>query len=279
MRPRFSKAFSLVELLVVAAILSILAALLLPTLKKAREMGMVAACAGNLRQIGAATLCYAGDYEGFPLAPDGWKFVGNNYWTSLSSLSEYGYLGPPAKGKGNPVFLCPWLQRNYKVYPGNSGNHGGGQVNYSTSFLLGFRTSNDWVRLGSGTGDYSYKLKNTYGPYRLSEIRNPARCFLAGDAVAFPTSGYAGYDAACAVTWGGGNDRLIGDIQTWDLTWKLGVVTHGGPNLLFWDGHVERYIYPVGATANYPANYGYATGLLRHAFPWERTTSDGASPQ
>jgi len=53
------RGFSLVELLVVMAIISILAALLLPVLQKSMELARTAACANNLRQQGLAALSYA----------------------------------------------------------------------------------------------------------------------------------------------------------------------------------------------------------------------------
>jgi prepilin-type processing-associated H-X9-DG protein len=273
----------LIELLVVVAIVAVLAALLMPALKRAREMGQAAACAGNLRQIGAAALCYASDHDGFVMAPAGWRFwqypstTGGNPATALSSLSDFGYLGPPAAGKGSPVFLCPWLQRNRKVTPKNSSTTYGGQVNYSVTYLVGsVGKDGNWSVDGSGT--CTYRKNNAWGPARLSDVRGAARCFLAGDASANITTVYAGYDTACNSSWGGGNDRLIGNVQVWDgaldLKWKLGIVGHGGPNLLFWDGHVERYAYPPDATSAYPANPS-GPGGLNAAFPWNRTTVDG----
>jgi len=69
-RPR---AFTLIELLVVVAVIAILAALLLPTLTRAKESGRRAVCASNLRQLTIALDLYAVDHDGFypPRSPVG----------------------------------------------------------------------------------------------------------------------------------------------------------------------------------------------------------------
>lgn len=61
---RKTPSFTLIELLVVVAIISILAALFLPSLQKAKESAKAALCMSNLRQIGVAALAYADDWNG-----------------------------------------------------------------------------------------------------------------------------------------------------------------------------------------------------------------------
>lgn len=58
------KAFTLVELLTVIAIVGVLAGLVMAGLSKARESGRGAACLGQLRQLAAASQLYAGDNKG-----------------------------------------------------------------------------------------------------------------------------------------------------------------------------------------------------------------------
>ena len=59
-------AFTLVELLVVIAVIAILAALLLPTLARARASAKSAACKSNLRQLGLVLSMYVSDYDKYP---------------------------------------------------------------------------------------------------------------------------------------------------------------------------------------------------------------------
>lgn len=56
-----SLGFTLVELLVVLALISLLAAMLLPTLARVKEAGRATACLSNLRQIGLALQIYVSE--------------------------------------------------------------------------------------------------------------------------------------------------------------------------------------------------------------------------
>jgi prepilin-type N-terminal cleavage/methylation domain-containing protein/prepilin-type processing-associated H-X9-DG protein len=57
-------AFTLIELLVVIAIIGILAAMLLPSLARAKESGRRVSCVNNLRQMAISLTMYAGDNTG-----------------------------------------------------------------------------------------------------------------------------------------------------------------------------------------------------------------------
>src|SRR5688572_917971 len=57
-------AFTLVELLVVVAIVAMLIALILPAVRRAREQANGVACASNLRQLMMACLLFAQDHNG-----------------------------------------------------------------------------------------------------------------------------------------------------------------------------------------------------------------------
>ena len=90
-------AFTLIELLVVISILVLLMAILLPTLRRARNQARAIACQSNLRQWGTILALYVEDNQGrLPRTPASW-FIG------ASLLGEY---EPRLKGRDIKDILC-----------------------------------------------------------------------------------------------------------------------------------------------------------------------------
>ena len=88
-RRRFRWGFTLVELLVVTAIICVLAALLLPALQAARERGRRAVCLSNQRQIYVAAVSFTSDHNGI-LPPSFSPFGGVMPKVSIKPSQSWG---------------------------------------------------------------------------------------------------------------------------------------------------------------------------------------------
>src|SRR5262245_19877978 len=66
--PRRRQGFTVIEMLIVIAIIATLVALTVPAVMKAREASLRASCVNNLRQFGIAVTAYHGKVGHFPTA-------------------------------------------------------------------------------------------------------------------------------------------------------------------------------------------------------------------
>lgn len=148
--------FTMIELLVVIAIIAILAALLLPSLNKARQRAKTATCLSNQRQSGTALISYAGDNADYiprGVNRDSSLKLTASFWPDLLMNGSYmpdvrqerrivsGIL-LVSELKGGNVFSCPSIpapSQNYTVKDGNSlqSSFKGGQ--YCTATVYGIR--------------------------------------------------------------------------------------------------------------------------------------------
>ena len=88
-----SRAFTLIELLTVIAIIGILAAILIPVVGKVRENARKGQCGSNLRQIALAMVMYANENKGrFPAAADQRASSSGGTGIFSKALIEAGYL-------------------------------------------------------------------------------------------------------------------------------------------------------------------------------------------
>ena len=88
-RPRFARAFTIIEMLVVVSIIALLVSVLLPAINHARVQAKVTASQSNLRTLGVAHATYASEWNDrqFTLTPDNIASYGNG--DVVGSLAGY----------------------------------------------------------------------------------------------------------------------------------------------------------------------------------------------
>lgn len=165
--------FTLIELVVVIAIIVILAAILLPALSRAKGRTRAVHCLSNLRQLGLALQLYAQEQSAYPLATAG---NGSGRWQHALPLA------------GTKVLRCPQYERASQayldLYPGTDRNvfpHYG--YNYVGATRRGSPAANRGLGgnfLGAGMG---------HQPTPDSRVIAPSEMIALGDSPAFIKAG------------------------------------------------------------------------------------------
>lgn len=176
---RTGRAFTLVELLVVVAIIAALLGILIPGLKRARDAARLSVCGGNLRQLAQATYTYAADFnDRVPAGPAGPSPFGRD-WTQvngaaiwfgmpLNTFMAHGLMFEDHLGGRHQVYYCPGDETTTpNVQSANIGTDTNGLSSYAYRHLS--QTSDDRIsdlgRNGLGFDARAlYMDAESYGP-------------------------------------------------------------------------------------------------------------------
>lgn len=229
-----SAAFTLLELIVVIALIAVLAGLLLPALSSARTNAASAACMGHLGQLQKAWLLYVDDHHG-TLPPNGSRkvefdqvstpgswVVGNAQIETNTANLETGVLFPYLRFAA--VYRCPADKSTVLEAPHLRRNR-----SYSMSLWL----SPDVVS-GTAADLFSEDEKKLLGRFATIERRGTSRTWVFMDEHPVSLD-----DGVFIISGLPANSPTAGSGQWW-VSFP-GTQHRKGANLSFADGHVEHH--------------------------------------
>jgi type II secretory pathway pseudopilin PulG len=154
------RGFSGTDLLVVLAIVSVLAAVVVPMIARARSKTRLQQCISNLQQVNRAVLLYAEDNKGIvPLLQSSPQ--PGSWWHYKEKVKGYlGYSGPPSPSE--KVFGCP-SDRGY----GEGGEK-----------LVPFRTSKKYNYTSYNLNSITLPGVPNIAGWQVSAVKEPSRTLL-----------------------------------------------------------------------------------------------------
>lgn len=237
MRSR-SRAFTLIELLTVIAIIGVLAAIIIGSVSKVRDAARRSTCVSNLRQIGAAFPLYAADNKGYypAVRQATYPYPGGATYTKANPPP-----GVNPSGENWQVEISRYIIREQTVIQQVQNTYGTSNIAHCPSYDLffntaatmssqsNFSTAGYGMNLNMNVGGVNYGggtwgLENTRR-FRAATITYPSKTVLVGDSSEFFINVSTAWtvDAAHLDGYGNGAPKRHG--------------SHA--NYLFADGHVE----------------------------------------
>ena len=160
--PKSNQGFTLIELLVVIAIIAILAAMLLPSLSKAKAAAQRTTCMNDLKQLGLSVHMYLNDFGCYPGRIDNadlarWPAALFHYYRNTNML------------------VCPSEVVLYGKLPGNNAGGGTGYADYQADNAPCSYIMNGW----NDVFPTDWVIKTIY--MKESQMLKPAETIIMGE--------------------------------------------------------------------------------------------------
>jgi len=263
-RHPISRAFTLIELLTVIAIIGILAAIIIPTVGAVRQTAQAAACTSNLRQIATAVLLYAQDNK--DMLPSAKEVSGE--WSGIfrgirdpspgatavifadNGRQLSNHIGRYIEtGRSATLWLCPG---NKAVQDATTQN--GASPNNRMAYLVNARSStNPASFFGTFAGTPEQRRPKRLGEINNGTAANSASTGLMADGTRW--NAVSGLSKIWMITdmdstnYNNANSGGTSFIPAVGTAGEVPMPHKGGRNYVFFDGHVE-----YRKAANLPAN-------------------------
>ncbi len=204
--------FTLIELLIVVAIIAILAGMLLPALNNARETARAISCANNLKTIGTANSLYSNEYDGNTFI----SYCNTSGWRWPRLVAPYLEPSPHLDSAGLPSgqffsnkFGCPSSAALRK--PDSAKTYKIHELSYGVNF-----------QEYANTGSCKYLM------HKMGKIKYPSALFFMGDTTMYNVASNNASLSAYLSTGESNSTPLV-------------AYRHGRMmNALFFDGHVNK---------------------------------------